>query len=198
MDTELLFRVLFALVFVALFFVSSYYRRRARIEGGTIARRAEGGLALFLRLCLALPLLLAILLYVFAPDWLAWAALSLPLWVRWVAALVALACIPLSVWVFRSIGKNISETVLTKKDHQLVTAGPYRYIRHPLYTFALLAFFALGVMASNWLLPVLALIGALVFRFVVIPKEEANLIEAFGPAYEAYRQTTGAMLPRLR
>lgn len=198
MDTELLFRATFALILATLIIVSSAYRRKARTEGGTIPRRAEGGLAILLRLGLALPLLLIIVLYMVAPGWLDWADLSLPHWARWVAAGVGIACIPLMVWVFRSIGKNISETVLTKQAHQLVTAGPYRWIRHPLYTFTLLALFALGAVADNALLLALALVAAAAFRLVVIPQEEANLVNAFGPAYEAYRQQTGAMLPRLR
>lgn len=189
---------MFAFIFAAMIIVSGYYRRKARAEGGTIPRRAEGGLALLLRLCLAVPLLFVILLYVFAPSWLDWARLSLPLWARWAAAFAGFACLPLIVWVFRSIGKNISETVLTKQTHQLVTIGPYRWIRHPLYTFALLALFALSALADSGLLLGLALVGVVAFRFVVIPKEEANLIKVFGPAYEAYRRTTGAMLPRLR
>lgn len=198
MDGELLFRAVFALIFATMLIVSGIYRRKARAEGGTIPRRAEGRLALLLRLCLAVPLLLVILTYVFAPVWLEWATLSLPDWVRWTAAFAGFACLPLIVWVFRNIGKNISETVLTKQTHQLVTTGPYRWIRHPLYTFALLALFALGALADNALLLGLALVSVVTFRFLVIPKEEANLIKAFGPAYEAYRRTTGAMLPRLR
>jgi protein-S-isoprenylcysteine O-methyltransferase Ste14 len=42
--------------------------------------------------------------------------------------------LPAALWVFSALGRNVSETVLTKGDHELVTAGPYRWIRHPLYT----------------------------------------------------------------
>lgn len=99
--------------------------------------------------------------------------------------------------MFVSIGDNISETILTKSTHQLVTHGPYRWIRHPLYAFALLLLLPLGLLASNWFLLLFPCIRAVVFRWVVIPREEANLIKLFGKQYETYRERTGALLPRL-
>lgn len=78
------------------------------------------------------------------------------------------------LWVFTSIGSNISETVLTKANHQLVMHGPYRWVRHPLYAVALLALLALGLMAANALLLLIWASGAAVFRGIVIPREEAH------------------------
>jgi protein-S-isoprenylcysteine O-methyltransferase Ste14 len=51
--------------------------------------------------------------------------------------------------MFLSIGANISETILTKRTHQLVTHGPYRWIRHPLYAFSLLELFSLALLADS-------------------------------------------------
>jgi protein-S-isoprenylcysteine O-methyltransferase Ste14 len=96
-----------------------------------------------------------------------------------------------------SIGENISETILTKANHRLVTHGPYRWIRHPLYALALLELLCLAIIASSWYLLLLACTGLVVFRAVVIPREESNLIRAFGEPYEEYRRHTGALLPRL-
>jgi protein-S-isoprenylcysteine O-methyltransferase Ste14 len=152
---------------------------------------------LFLRMSFALPLLLALLLYVFYPPWLDWSRVALPDWVRWIAVGVAVLCIPLAWWVFRSIGNNISETVLTKRTHQLVSIGPYRWIRHPLYALSMLLLLTLAVMASNWFLALYWLLTVLVFRLIVIPKEEGFLIKAFGDEYLNYRQGTGALLPRV-
>jgi hypothetical protein len=49
-----------------------------------------------------------------------------------------------------NLGRNVSETVLTKESHELVTSGPYRWIRHPLYTTGIALFVALGLIAANW------------------------------------------------
>lgn len=197
MDTNLLFRLIFALVFVTSLAISGYHRRKARATSGTIRRTDEGKVALLLRLLLTLPLLIAIVLHIFAPQWFAWSYFSVPGWLRWIAAGIALLCVLLLWWVLRNIRGNISETVLTKKNHQLVTSGPYRWVRHPLYAFSLLEFAALGLMASNWFIFGYVLLGSLVFRFIVIPKEEANLIKAFGADYQSYQQRSGALLPRI-
>jgi len=52
-------------------------------------------------------------------------------------------------------------------------------------------------MAASWLITLYALIGAVIFRLGVIPKEEEKLIQAFGDDYQDYRGQTGAMVPKL-
>jgi protein-S-isoprenylcysteine O-methyltransferase Ste14 len=115
-----------------------------------ISRRQEGIPVLMLRLVFAFPLFASLLLYIFYPPALDWSKVRLPLWLRSLAAAVAVLCVPLIFWVFRSIGRNISETVLTKRDHELVTTGPYRWVRHPLYASALLLLFSLSLVAGSW------------------------------------------------
>lgn len=198
MAAELRYRVVFVVVVLLSVSISAYYRARARRVGHTIARREEGAAALALRVVLTVPLVASILLYGFAPGAMAWSALPLAPWVRWVGCGMGAVCVLAVWWVFRSIGANISETVLTKPDHRLVTRGPYRWVRHPLYAVGLLEILSLGVIAGNWFLMLLSLAGAVVFRVVVIPREEANLVRAFGESYEEYRRRTGAIIPRSR
>lgn len=197
MHAEMPFRLVFFAILAVTIGISAYYRKKAREEGTTIDRRAEGLLALTLRVVFTLPLLIAFLLYIFVPQWMTWAWWPLPLWLRGVGAGVGIVCIALSRWTLACIGRNISETVLTKPGHQLVTQGPYRWVRHPLYAVTLLEIIALGCLASNGFIILYGLMGALLFRFLVIPKEEENLIKAFGREYEDYRRRTGALLPRL-
>ena len=197
MDIELIFRLIFLIVLVLTFSISAYFRRRARDSGEVIERQAEGRTVLFLRMALALPLLLSLILYIVYPQALDWAKMSLPLWLRALAAVTAILCVPLIYWVFRTIGDNISETVLTKSDHQLVTEGPYRWVRHPLYGTALLLLLSLSLMASNWFLFGYAVLALIVFRMVVIPAEEEQLLEAFGEAYQQYQQHTSALVPKI-
>jgi protein-S-isoprenylcysteine O-methyltransferase Ste14 len=196
MNPDIAFRGIFLFVFLSAFVISGYYRKRARQSGETIPRRAEGTTTLFLRMLMALIVAVAFFAYVFAPTWLAWSALDLPVWLRSAAAVIALATLPAIRWVFVNIGTNISETILTKRYHQLVTGGPYRWIRHPLYAFALLLLLSLALLASNWFLLLFPCIGLVVFRFIVIPREEANLIKVFGEQYEEYQRRTGALFPR--
>jgi protein-S-isoprenylcysteine O-methyltransferase Ste14 len=177
--------------------ISGYYRNRARSKSETIPRRREGGLALLGRFLLILPLLGSIILYTFAPRLMDWAAFAAPAWLRWLGLGMGVLTLPFMVWVFRSIGVNISETVLTKSEHELVSHGPYRWIRHPLYTSGLLLILSLALIAGSWFLLGLWALALLIFRIVVIPSEEANLIAKFGEEYAKYRDKTGALVPRL-
>lgn len=194
---ETFYRFIFLIVLLSAFLISGYYRRKARQTSGTIERRAEGTSILFLRMVGALPLFFSLIAYIVWPRALAWAQIALPAWLRLLGCLLALLCIPLIWWVFTSIGENISETVLTKQEHMLVTHGPYRWVRHPLYASALLLLLSLALVAANWFLGIYALAAILIFRLVVIPKEEEFLVSAFGQAYKDYQQRTGALLPRI-
>lgn len=194
MEHDLIYRIIFFSVFVLTIAISGYYRKKA-CQCETISRSREGGWVLAGRLSLALPVLVLILLYTFASDWISWSMISIPLWLRWVGVILAIFCPFMAVWVFKSIGKNISETVLTKQEHELVTIGPYHWIRHPLYTMGILLILSLGLIAANGILLLFGLVALIVFRFVVIPSEEKNLLEKFGKGYEEYRAQTGALTP---
>lgn len=192
-----MFRWFALAAFVGCLSISAFYRRRARAQGETIARRREGPLLIAGRTVVALPLFVAILLYLLNPRWMAWAEFALPLWVRWVGALLGLVAVPATLWVFSSIGHNVSETVLTKRDHALVTTGPYRWIRHPLYTTGAVLLLAIGLMAANWFVLIFALLAIVSLRLAVIPLEERELVNKFGDEYRRYMTRTGRFLPRV-
>jgi len=197
MPTESLFRWICLGALVLSIGLSGYYRKRARQEGDVIARRSEEGLMIALRLLVTLPLLLTIVAYLVNPAWMAWAQVNIPLWLRWVGAALMLGAAPLVVWVLRSIGRNISETVLTKASHELVTSGPYRWVRHPLYTTGLILLTGLSLLTANAFIACLVLLIGVLIGGVVIPREEAALIKVFGERYQRYKRHTGRLLPSL-
>lgn len=195
-DASLL-RWIFLFVFVGLFLISGYYRRRARQSGEAIARQSEGGFFLLVRMLVAAPLYLSYLAYIVNPRWMGWASFEVPLWLRWLAAVVGVGMLPLLIWVMTSIGKNISETILTKESHQLVSHGPYRWIRHPLYAVAGGALISLSIVAANWFMLAMALISLIAISAFVIPKEEQQLIRKFGDEYRQYQKRSGKLTPRI-
>lgn len=197
MNDEIIFRIIFFAVFVLTIGISGFYRKRARESGDVIPRKKEGTLVLTGRLIFAFALLFFIVAYTFFPGRISWSAMELPAWIRWAGVGLAAFCPVLSIWVFRNIGRNISETVLTKQDHELVTSGPYRWIRHPLYSTGILLILSLGLIAGNWVILLGGGFTIIVFRFIVIPKEEKNLIGKFGEQYINYKSATGALFPRL-
>jgi len=193
-----MFRWFALAAFVGCLSISAFYRHRARLESETIRRRRESTLLLAGRALVALPLLLAVLAYLVNPRWMAWASLALPLWARWVGVVLGLLTVPVAHWVFRSLGRNVSETVLTKHHHELVTSGPYRWIRHPLYTTGITLVLAIGLMAASWFILLFGCIVLAAIRLVVVPLEERELVTKFGRAYREYMQRTGGLLPRIR
>jgi protein-S-isoprenylcysteine O-methyltransferase Ste14 len=57
--------------------------------------------------------------------------------------------------------------------------------------------FSLGFVAANWFIPAYCILGLVVFRFLVIPVEEKQLLASFGDEYREYQRQTGALVPRL-
>ena len=197
MHEQQLFQWIFISILVVTFAISGAFRRRARQLGGTIPRAQEGRFILGLRFLLSAPLYLSLLAYMINPNWMAWSMVSLPIWLRWLGVGVGLAMLPLLYWLLRSIGNNISETFLTKDNHALVTHGPYRWVRHPLYTVATVIFVALSLVAANWFMLAMAALLIFMITFFVIPKEETQLALKFGDAYRRYQQRTGKLFPHL-
>ena len=192
------FRWIATAVLLSSIALSTYYRRKARAGGDVIERKREGGAMMIGRALIALPLFGSALAYLANPRWLAWSAIAVPAWVRWAGAAIGSASVPMTLWVLKTIGHNISETVFTKETHELVTTGPYRWVRHPLYTTSTAIFLSIGLMATSWFITLFAIIAIVAVRLVVIPSEEVELTAKFGDAYREYTRGTGRLLPRLR
>jgi len=144
-----------------------------------------------------LVLMLSVVAYLVNPRWMRWSRLDLPAPLRWSGAGLGAVSLALTLWIFRTIGKNITSTVETREEHELVTGGPYRWVRHPLYTVGTSFFVLLGIVAANWFMG-LASLSVLVMLLIRLPKEEEKLIERFGDEYRAYIERTGRLLPRIK
>lgn len=185
----------FVSILVATLGVSAVFRWKARQAKPGISRKSESTATQCLRLVGTLPVLVVLGLYIVAPNSLTRFELVLYEPLRVLGILGGAFGIVALWWVFRSIGSNVSETVLTKPNHELITSGPYRLLRHPLYTFGLLQLLSLGLISQNLILMIYCVVGGVVFRLAVIPREEAFLTEAFGDRYLEYKRSTWAMIP---
>jgi protein-S-isoprenylcysteine O-methyltransferase Ste14 len=194
MQDEFVFRAITISLFFSIIGVSAYFRSRANRLGGELQDKSSLRLVLLLRL-LSLLVLLPLFAYMINPSWLAWAQLALPLWLRWLGVAGAAICLPLAIWILRSIGQNISPSHATRQNHQLVTYGPYHWVRHPLYSMGLLLCISLTLLTALWPFAIGMLIPLAVL-FWRIPLEEQRLIEQFGDEYRAYMQRTGRFLPK--
>lgn len=194
MSEETTFRLVFAAVFLLLFGIVSTYRRKAQ-AGRQIDYSKEGG-PMFVALRLGGLLLWGYcLLYVVYPRVLSWSFFEVPPALRWAGTALAIALVPLVVSAQRSLGRNVSPTVITHEDHELVTSGPYRWVRNPLYTAGGSLFMSLGLVSASWFLIAVAALAFSLIR-LRLPKEEAELEARFGQEYRDYARRTGRFLPR--
>ncbi|MBS0393747.1 MAG: isoprenylcysteine carboxylmethyltransferase family protein [Proteobacteria bacterium] len=110
--------------------------------------------------------------------------------------LLTAAGLTLSVWARRLLGGNWSASVTIKEAHEIVQAGPYRWIRHPIYAGLLLALAGSALARDEWRGPV-ALTVAFMALWRKLRLEERWLSEEFGARYAAYRRHTRALVPFL-
>ena len=194
---ENIFRVLAAMILFTSISISIYFRLKAdRTTGEKIPRKVDGtAMATAIKIG-GLILWLSPLIYLLNPNWMKWSKLGLPEAARLVGVGIGVLCVLGIYWLFSSIGNSISPTSATRQQHQLVTHGIYRYVRHPLYTIGSSLFIAFGMMADNWFIAVLGML-AFIGMAIRTPKEEANLIEKFGDEYREYMKQTGRFFPKL-
>ena len=195
---ENIFRILAAVILFTGMGISVYYRLKAdKDTGEKISRKVDGSAMMAIIKIGGLILWLSPFVYLINPVWMAWSKIGLPEWIRWLGVFIGALGTAGIYWLFSSIGSGISPTSATRQQHVLSTKGPYRWVRHPLYTLGSSMFITFGMMADNWFI---ALLGFLAFIAMAIrtPKEEANLIEKFGDEYREYMKTTGAFLPKFR
>jgi protein-S-isoprenylcysteine O-methyltransferase Ste14 len=95
------------------------------------------------------------------------------------------------------LGQNWSATLEVRKDHELVTQGIYRSIRHPMYASILLWGLAQALLLPNWLAGWSAFVPFTVLYIIRTPREERMMCEFFGDQYRNYMRRTGRLLPRI-
>jgi protein-S-isoprenylcysteine O-methyltransferase Ste14 len=184
--------VFFLGLFAYLSIRGAYARRTRRLEK---ALRRIDALEQFLLVMVIGGSLIPPLLYLFTPL-LNFANYRLPLWAPWCGLIVML----LALWLFwrshADLGENWSVSLEIRKDHQLVTHGVYRLIRHPMYASIWLWCMAQALLLANWLAGWSSLVPFAVMYFLRTPREEQMMREVFGRQYEDYMAQTGQIFPR--
>jgi protein-S-isoprenylcysteine O-methyltransferase len=122
---------------------------------------------------------------------------TLPVGLRWAGVALLAAGLGLRAWGMSVLGRFYSRTLRVVSDQHVVTAGPYRWIRHPGYAGSLLVWVGFYLGAGNWAALLVAgslLVAAYVWR---IRGEETMLVDAFGEEYVAYQRRTARLVPHL-
>jgi protein-S-isoprenylcysteine O-methyltransferase Ste14 len=111
-----------------------------------------------------------------------------------VAAVLCAGGLILAIWARRTIGSNWSGIVTLKRDHELVTDGPYRYVRHPIYS-AILAMFFASALASGRAGGFVGFALCFASFWIKLRQEEALMLRHFPEQYPAYRARVKALVP---
>jgi len=203
LNGDFLFLVLFLLQFLGMVLIRLYYgwkspdRKKSLRELTKSALEHEGGLSFALLILVGVFMVAALVLYIWYPTLFPWLVLPFPDWLRWIGVLVGFISLFLLWWIHSTLGRAYSKALTIQERHTVMTDGPYRRVRHPMYTAFLIYFLSWFLISTNllfiivWLLFLLTLIARM-------PKEEEMLIAQFGDEYSEYMKRTGRLLPPLR
>jgi protein-S-isoprenylcysteine O-methyltransferase Ste14 len=118
-----------------------------------------------------------------------------PEYIQYLGLLMIPAGLALREWAIIKLGRFFSRTVQLEAGHEIITDGPYRWIRHPSYTGMILIYLGIALAIGTWLgvfITVGLMLGASMYRISI---EEKVLIEAFGTAYQDYMKSTWRLFP---
>jgi protein-S-isoprenylcysteine O-methyltransferase len=165
-----------------------FSRDRRAVSG----KRQDGG-SLFAIIAL---IVLAIFIAFWAPWVAPWARIAArnPA-VPAIATLMIWGGMAFRLWAIQTLGRFFRVTVTVQDDHRLVTSGPYRLLRHPSYTGALITISGIGLFMNNWVSFAGAFAAALAAYAIRIRVEERALGLRFGDAFAAQRARSWAIIP---
>ena len=190
---ELPFRIAFGILW-GVYFITRLYCQRRFTGSGDFTRIRERQENLLFR---AFALGFMLLPFYFLTPWIDFASIPLPIWIRWASGAVICGGIVLFGWTHVALGKSWTAVLALASDHKMVQEGPYRRVRHPMYT----AFLIIGVgfllLSANLLVGLVYLVPLIVMVVLRVGPEEQMMLERFGDTYRDYMRHTGRLLPRL-
>jgi protein-S-isoprenylcysteine O-methyltransferase Ste14 len=110
-----------------------------------------------------------------------------------IGAVVFVSGLGLAVWARVYLGRNWGMPMTQKDEPELVTSGPYRFVRHPIYSGLILGLIGTALATNLLGLIIAALVGA--YFYYCASVEERNLVASFPAAYPAYRLSTKMLIP---
>src|SRR5579862_2223284 len=199
MQSELPFKIAFGIIFILAVSIAAGTARKAKVRHGggmnQLAHEVEGLIAA--RAALGLIFYFALGMWLFAPARMRWAYLDKGVGSRWVAVALAIPTLIFFWQSFHSLGENYRGGVGLYDEHSLITRGPYRLVRHPIYLGFIVLMILVLFISENWILGISGLLLVTSIAAARVGIEERELRERFGSEWEAYARRTGAFFPRL-
>ncbi len=197
MTEPILFRILLFALLAAFVAHRAYYTRKFPAAEKDTLNRLDQTTTSRIAALISLAALISSIVYMIFPNLISWASLPLPAILRWLGVGMVLAGFALLEWSHRALAANWSDQPRITQTQQLVQTGPYRWIRHPIYTSFLLILGATLIISANWLVGLCWIVSVSLDAAVRIRFEEQALRDKFGQEYEAYLSKTGSLLPKI-
>jgi protein-S-isoprenylcysteine O-methyltransferase Ste14 len=202
MNTELLFRIIFwffllvIIVFNRIIPLLNSKNNDEQMIPDKAAIKNEGKPTFVLRVVFGLVFFVILLMYSLYPSFMGVFHLGYSLWLRWLGVLIA--TIGTVFWIYSQIvlGRYWSPQLQIQNKHKIIREGPYKYIRHPIYSAMMVWVIGIALLTANILFIILAF-TFFVFFAARVPKEEKMMIEMFGDPYIQYIKNTGRYFPKV-
>lgn len=191
--SELIYRVTALVLYVAYMLVRNVseakLKRGSKFEGLANAEKSDR-LELWVVGFGSVP----VWVYMLSP-WLDFAAMGLPDALRWLGVMVALFGTYVFWWSHHTLAENWTPFIEAPPGARLITGGPYRWVRHPMYSSFLLFNGGLWLVSSNWIAGGFAFLSFLWMYLHRVGREERMMVELFGDEYRAFAEKTGRVIP---
>jgi len=203
MNGDFLFFIFFLVIFITGMIFRGYYGRRSpdfKKSGRELLQQAfqhESRLGVALQYLLGISIMMGMIIYLFFTPLYPSLQLPLPDLVQWIGVVIGLVSLPFIGWIHWTLGKNFSKSLTIQDNHQLVTTGPYKLVRHPMYTVFIFWFLSWFLVTAN-LSHLITWVISVVYFVIRIPEEEQMMHEEFGDIYQEYVKRTNRLFPRLR
>lgn len=191
---EIEFKIALAVLLLMSAGVRLYYQRGRRDFEKVVVKHERREKLLIALFALGL---IPILFYVLT-FWLDPFSLPIPPSFRWLGAGLIFVGNLLFIWSHRALGRNWTPFLEIRKGHTLVTNGPYRFVRHPMYAAIFLIGIGISVLSANWIVALSYMLPATSMYLIRISDEEKMMTERFGDKYIEYMRNTGRLIPKWR
>jgi protein-S-isoprenylcysteine O-methyltransferase Ste14 len=191
---ELVYKILLAALVIAMNLIRIYYQKRYKQTHATteakIAPKREKLLTQIMFVALAIPGMI----WLFT-GWLLFGQLDLPDSIRIAGFVVGVYGIWWFYQIHRTLGDNWSPVLEIRREHTLITTGPYKRVRHPMYSDMMLWLVSFALVTANWFYALTISTGLAILFSIRIPDEEKLMTERFGEQYRAYMKRTKRLIP---
>ncbi|NHJ84423.1 MAG: isoprenylcysteine carboxylmethyltransferase family protein [Asgard group archaeon] len=193
MDYELFFKINLIVLYSIFTIIRIHFSIKARKANSRFNIQESKIRLSILQIYIAITVIL-FFMYVFISKWFDWGLIPFyPLALRFVGLGLGIGSLIFFYIVHFYLGRNFSYTLRLRDNHTLVTSGPYRFIRHPMYSAFILFHTSFFLITQNWFFGIVWIGGLIIILLLRVNKEEEMLIEVFGDKYSDYKKRTGSL-----